>query len=101
LTQISGALRIFLAAAQPEGYIFYRQVKRDRLQPLPLARLISLKPQKIQPPARHKSEPARSPAIANMPPTPSATNFPGYPTSPTIAESDFDNCYTRGPIVLL
>jgi len=27
-------------------------------------------------------------AIANMPPTPSATNSPRYPTSATIAESD-------------
>ncbi|MEG4815294.1 hypothetical protein [Microcoleus sp. K5-D4] len=100
MTQISGALRIFLAAAQPEGYIFYRQVKRDRLQPLPLARLISLKPQTIQPPPRLKSDPDRSPAIANMPPTPSATNSPRYPTSLTIAESDFDNCLPIGLIVL-
>ena len=38
---------------------------------------------------------------ANMPPTPSATNSPRYPTSATIAESDFDNCRTIGRIVLL
>ncbi|MEG3910572.1 hypothetical protein QT975_21030 [Microcoleus sp. w2-18aC4] len=40
---------------------FYRQVKPDRLQPLPLARLISLKPQKIQQPPRLKSDLDRSP----------------------------------------
>ena len=33
--------------------------------------------------------------------SPSATNSPRYPTSVTIAESDFDNCRTIGPIVLL
>ncbi len=33
--------------------------------------------------------------------SPSATNTPGYPTSATIAESDFDNCLPKGPIVLL
>ena len=32
---------------------------------------------------------------------PSATNSPRYPTSATIAESDFDNCRTIGAIVLL
>ncbi|MEG3987663.1 hypothetical protein QUA13_11025 [Microcoleus sp. S28C3] len=41
-TQISGALRSFLAAAQPEGYIFFRQVKCDRLQLLPIVRALSL-----------------------------------------------------------
>ena len=85
-------------------------------------------PQKIQPTPRLKSDPDRSPAIANIPPialsvavvdrlrgpglvrlgvpapacsSPSATNSPGYPTSATIAESDFDNCLPIGPIVLL
>ncbi|MEG4083631.1 hypothetical protein [Microcoleus sp. POL10_C6] len=42
LTQISGALRIFLAATQQEGYIFSRQVKCDRLQLLPITRPLSL-----------------------------------------------------------
>ena len=88
-----------LAAAKPEGYIFSRQVKPDRLQLLPIALFLS--PQKIQPPPRLKSDPDRSPAIANMPPTPSATNSPRYPTSATIAESDFDNCLPIGSIVLL
>ncbi len=85
-------------------------------------------PQKIQPPSRLKSDPDRSPAIANMPPialsvavvdrlldpglvpvgvpasacsSPSATNSPGYATSATIAESDFYSCRTIGAIVLL
>jgi len=85
-------------------------------------------PQKIQPPPRLKSDPDRSPAIANMPPIadssvavvdrllgpglvpvgvpvrlvrwPSATNSPCYPTSATIAESEFDNCLLIDPIIL-
>ena len=42
LTQISGALRSFLAATQQEGYIFSPQVKPDRLQLLPITRAVSL-----------------------------------------------------------
>jgi hypothetical protein len=33
--------------------------------------------------------------------SPSATNSPRYPTSATIAESDFDNCLPIAPSVLL
>ena len=62
LTQTSGASRSFLAATQQEGYIFYRKVKPDRLQSIPLARFISLKPPTIQQPPRLKSDPDRSPA---------------------------------------
>jgi len=63
-TQISGALRSFLAAAQPEGYIFYRQVKPDRLQLLPIPRPLSLSSKNT---ATTKAQ-IRSGLIANMPP---------------------------------
>jgi hypothetical protein len=66
-TQISGALRIFLAAAQQEGYIFSRQVKPIASNSFPSLALFP-SPEKIQPPPRLKSDRDRSPAIANMRP---------------------------------
>ena len=113
-------------AAECNRYIFSRQVKPDRQQLLPTARALSFSSKNT---ATTKAQiRSGSPAIANMPPialsvavvdrlrgpglvrlgvpapacsSPSATNSPGYPTSLTIAESDFDSCRTIGAIVLL
>jgi hypothetical protein len=60
-------LKRLLAATQQEGYIFSRQVKPDRLQLLLIPRPLSLS-SKNTATTKAKSDPDRSPAIANMPP---------------------------------
>ncbi|MEG4111736.1 MULTISPECIES: hypothetical protein [unclassified Microcoleus] len=100
MTQISGASRIFLAATQQEGYIFYRQVKFDRLQLLPLARLISLNSSKNTATTKVQFRCGSIACDRQYATNPLSKQSPRYPTSLTIAESDFDNCLPIGSIVL-